>query len=62
MSTSSVRTTAQIIPFPAGRKAPGRDRQSAPVTDLETQAAAIAAGDAWYHDAAIQDAKRSGDR
>jgi hypothetical protein len=63
MSTSSVRTTAQIIPFPAGgRKASTRDMQTAPVTDLERQAAAVAAGEAWYHEAAIQDAKRSGER
>jgi hypothetical protein len=62
MSTSSVHTTAQIIQFPgASRRSPGeRNRQATPLADLETQAAAIAAGDAWYHDAAIEDAKRAG--
>jgi hypothetical protein len=61
MSTSSVQT-AQIIQFPAfGRKPPADIRkQAAPAAELKVQAVAV--GEAWYHAAAIQDAKRPGDR
>lgn len=63
MSTSSVRNTAQIIKFPAGgRRAPAQEKQVAPLTDLELQAAAASVGDAWYHEAAIEDAKRMSER
>ena len=64
MSTRSVQNTAQIIRFPTGgRKAMAEStRQTQAVTDLETQAAAVAAGEAWYHDAAIEDSRRTGER
>jgi hypothetical protein len=62
MSTSSVRT-AQILQFPVGgRKALAERKPAAPVSDLEAQAAAISVGDAWYHQAAIEDSKRVGGR
>ncbi len=62
MSTSSVRT-AEILQFPVGgRKALAGPKQIAPVSDLEVQAAAISVGDAWYHQAAIEDSKRVGGR
>ncbi|MDQ8727779.1 DUF2735 domain-containing protein [Bradyrhizobium sp. LHD-71] len=64
MSTSSVRSTAQIIQFPTGgRRVPAQEKQVTSLTDLELQAAAaIAVGDAWYHDAAVQDARRMSER
>lgn len=63
MSTSSVLNTAQILQFPAGgRKALAERQRPAPATDLEIQAAAVSAGDAWYHQAAIDDSKRIGGR
>lgn len=63
MSTSSVQHTAEIILFPGGRRRPFfANGQPAPATDLERQAAAVAVSDAWYHDAAIQDSKRIGER
>ncbi len=62
MSTGSVQTTAQIIQFPAGGRKALTARQVAPLTDLETQAAGVFAGDAWYHQAAIDDSKRIGGR
>lgn len=63
MSAGSVQRTAQIIRFPAGgRRASTDSGRQVPAAELETQAAAVAAADAWYHDAAVQDAKRSGER
>lgn len=64
MSNSSVQSTAQIIQFPAGGRKALAERvgQIAPATNLETQPAAFMAGEAWYHEAAIQDAKRGGER
>jgi hypothetical protein len=59
MGTTSVQRTAQIIQFrPAARK-PATPAKTAP--DRKTQAAAVAATEAWYHDAAIEESKRSGD-
>jgi hypothetical protein len=58
MSASSVQGTAQIIQFPIGRRLPSVRNQQASLADLETQAAAIAASETWYHDDAIEDAKR----
>jgi hypothetical protein len=62
MSTSSVQNTAQIIQFPGGRRKPltERSRPITPVADLEAEAMAVAVGEAWYHDAAIEDSKRMG--
>jgi hypothetical protein len=59
MSASSVQGTAQIIQFPIGRRLAGeRPQEATPLASLEAQAAAIAASEAWYHDDAIEDAKR----
>ena len=62
MSTSSVRT-AQMLQLPAGgRKALAeRARPVAPMADADLQAVAAALGDAWYHEAAIKDAKLLGE-
>ena len=63
MSKSSVQQTAEIIQFPAGGRRRLTEAQTfAPATDLESQAAAIAVSDAWYHEAAIQDSIRVGER
>jgi hypothetical protein len=60
---STDQGTARIIPFPLGRrKAPAEHNAPKPGARLEAQAAAVVAGEAWYHEAAIQDAKRSGER
>jgi hypothetical protein len=59
MSTSSVQTTAQIIQFPVGGRKLLAER-SRPVADLETEALTISVGEAWYHEAAIEDSKRIG--
>jgi hypothetical protein len=57
MSTSSVQSTAQIIRFPVGGRKALSDirRQVSPVAEVEPQAVAI--GDAWYHQAAIEESK-----
>ena len=62
MSTSSVRT-AQILQFPAGGRKARAERANpvTPVADADLQAVAIALGDAWYHEAAIKDAKLLGE-
>lgn len=59
MSTSSVQRTAEIIPFPgASRRAAARRepaaREAAPATPVDI--------DGWYHDAAVQDSRRIGER
>jgi hypothetical protein len=61
MSAGSVQHTAQIIQFPIGRYVAER-KPLAATADLEREAAAIAVSDAWYHDAAIQDSMRVGER
>jgi hypothetical protein len=60
MSTSSVQSTAQIIQFPVGGRKALSDvrRQVSPVAELEPQAVAV--GDAWYHQAAIEESKLVG--
>jgi hypothetical protein len=60
MSTSSVQSTAQVIQFPVGGRKALADirKQVSPVADLESQAVAI--GDAWYHQAAIEESKLAG--
>ena len=62
MSTSSVHSTAEIIQFPVSRRRTPAERTRPTASDLETQAAAIAASEAWYHDDAIEDSKRIGER
>ena len=62
MSTGSVQPTAQIIPFPAGRRKALPAGSKPTTADLEKQAAGVAVSDAWYHAEAIQDAKRIGER
>jgi hypothetical protein len=61
MSTGSVQPTAEIIQFPIGRRLTDRTPLGA-AADLEREAAAVAVSDAWYHEAAIQDSKRAGER
>ena len=55
---TNVQTSATIYQFPVGgRKGLIRDQQK-PLPELSQQAAPAAIVGAWYHDAAIQDAKR----
>ena len=60
MSTSSVQSTAQIIQFPVGGRKGLADirKQVSPVADLEPEAGAV--GEAWYHQAAIEESKLAG--
>ncbi|MDB5575000.1 MAG: glutamine synthetase [Bradyrhizobium sp.] len=61
MNTSLNHGSAKIYQFPAGGRAAlaGRRYDDAKaVTDLaSSRASEVAVGGAWYHDAAIQDAK-----
>jgi hypothetical protein len=61
MNTSLNHGSAKIYQFPAGgRSALGgrRYEEAKAVTDLASpRASEVAVGDAWYHDAAIQDSK-----
>jgi len=62
MSTSSEKTSAQIIQFPAGgragRKALGDAARRAAAEAEAVTAPKIAVGGSWYHDEAIEDAKK----
>ena len=60
--TTNVQTSATIYQFPiGGRRGIGAMReQSQPSADRSLpHAAAAIVGGAWYHEAAIQDAKRT---
>ena len=56
-STTSAQTSAKIIPFPAGGRKSVGVRGNATADDLSVPTVAFGSG--WYHDAAIQDAKRT---
>ncbi len=61
MSTSSVQSTAQIIQFPVGgRKALVRHPQAGLAGVGAGAAGASPIGDAWYHQAAIEESKLVG--
>ena len=66
MNTSLNHGSAKIYQFPAGgRSALGgrRYEEAKAVTDLaSSHASEVAVGDAWYHDAAIQDSKPERER
>ena len=64
MTTSVPQESAKIIPFPTGgRKASAARRETANVADVGSpRLSGAAIGGAWYHDAAIQEAKRAGER
>ena len=59
MSTDVSITSAKIYQFPVGgRRAVARVReQSMPATEVPSPRVAVSG--AWYHEAAIQDAKRA---
>ena len=60
MNTSLNHGSAKIYQFPAGGRSAlgGRHYEEAKtVTDLASRVSEVAVGDAWYHDAAIQDSK-----
>jgi hypothetical protein len=61
MTTDVPQRTATIYQFPVGgRRAVATQRnESKPVVDVTPT---VAASGAWYHDAAIQDSKRAGER
>jgi hypothetical protein len=58
--TADVQSTAKIYQFPVGgrRTIEGRREQSKPATEL-VSSTAVCGGGGWYHEAAIQDAKRA---
>jgi hypothetical protein len=65
-NTPQPRQTAKIYAFPVGgrasvgpRHAGGKPQASRPAIDLKVTP--TEAGSGWYHDAAIQDAKRTWD-
>ena len=65
MTTNVPRPSAQIIQFPVrARQSNGAQRDSmTPALDVRSQRfATVASGSGWYHDAAIQDSKRAGER
>jgi hypothetical protein len=62
MTTNIYGQTAKIYQFPArGKAAIGENRQQPkPMADLASQRFAdAAAGSAWYHEAAVQEAERA---
>ena len=60
MITETVQRSATIIPFPVGvRKNVNLAKPSAEEASARVP---TVAGTAWYHDAAIQDTKRAGER
>jgi hypothetical protein len=60
MITEIDQQSATIIPFPAGgRKGLNQVKAS---TEEASERVPTVIGTAWYHDAAIQDAKRAGER
>lgn len=60
MKTNSDRQSAKIYQFPAGgRAALSRRRESQAAAPSSPTRMKIASGDAWYHDAAIQDGDQS---
>jgi hypothetical protein len=62
MTTSTHRGSAKIYEFPTrGRFAMAVQRQQTVATEnhLALQAAPMAFSDAWYHEAAIQEAERT---
>ena len=62
MTTNVPQTSAQIYQFPiGGRQALRANREQPKHADdlLSPQAAAATIGGAWYHEAAIQDSKRT---
>jgi len=63
MTTNSVRSSATIYQFPAGgRRALGQHRDEATIAHDVTppRVSGEAIGGAWYHEAAIQEAKFAG--
>jgi len=64
MTTSTPLPSAKIIPFPTGgRKTFAAHRDVADAADATTsRLSGDTVGGAWYHEAAIQDAKRAGER
>lgn len=61
MTEDVQKRSATIYQFPiGGRKATVSREQQKPVSQLHLPRVAV--GGAWYHDAAIQDGKRAGDR
>lgn len=57
MSTGSPQSTAQIYQFPVGGRAALSRRNETSKPDDQTSPQ-IAVGSGWYHDAAIEEARR----
>ena len=65
MTTDVSQRSAQIIRFPVGGRRALAVRREETHTAIETKlprASASAIGGAWYHEAAIQESKRAGER
>jgi len=63
MTIETSRESAQIIPFPVGgRRAVAARRDDASAMQTAVRVSGDAIGGAWYHEAAIQDSKRAGER
>ena len=62
MTENVYRESAKIYQFPAGGRSAlgGRRHETKPATDFTApRVANVALGNAWYHDAAVQDAERA---
>lgn len=61
MTTNLAQPTAKIYQFPVGGRTVlnGRREMAKPVADQN--APRVAVGSGWYHDAAIEEARRSGE-
>jgi hypothetical protein len=62
MNPSFHQGSAKIYQFPVGGRASlvGLRRTETPVADIP-RVTEVAAGGSWYHEAAIEDAKRTGE-
>jgi hypothetical protein len=61
MNTSFHHVSAKIYQFPIGGRAGMRRDDVEPATDIKPRISEAACGSGWYHEAAIEDAKRTGE-
>jgi hypothetical protein len=64
MNTNFAQATAKIYQFPVGGRAAIGPRQNAPKSTIDITTPRVneaVCGSGWYHEAAIEEAKRTGE-